>query len=209
MARYLYRTCPKCGDYLGVVVPQPKEPVQEIPIDATCLRCGYKMLLKVVLGNRRLSERQDGFGGGTVSAKMSRNEYVNRYREQRRLRGLCVDCGQKINTGTWRCDACLRKRMEWSRKRWTAQNPLYCRECKKLIKPEERNGGRIFHKACTKRRQARIYPQQHRAAALAYQRRHRELGLCTKCLEEAFKGGLCRRHYEMAKAAVDRAAGRI
>jgi hypothetical protein len=27
MARYLYRTCPKCKDYLGVVVPEPPEPV--------------------------------------------------------------------------------------------------------------------------------------------------------------------------------------
>ena len=160
-----------------------------------------------------MSERQEGrgegFGGGTVSAKMSRNEYLNRYREQRRLRGLCVDCGQTINTGTWRCDACLRKRREWSRKQWTARNPLYCRDCKKLIKPEERIGGRIFHKACTKRRQARTYPQRHRAAVLAYQRRHRELGFCTKCPAEAFKGGLCRRHYKMAKERMDRAAGRI
>jgi len=28
MAKYLYRTCPKCKDYLGVVVPDPQEPVK-------------------------------------------------------------------------------------------------------------------------------------------------------------------------------------
>ncbi len=42
MAKYLYRTCPKCKDYLGVVVPEPPEPVTEVPIDAHCLRCGFK-----------------------------------------------------------------------------------------------------------------------------------------------------------------------
>ena len=36
MAKYLYRTCPKCADYLGVVVPEPPEPVMEVPIDARC-----------------------------------------------------------------------------------------------------------------------------------------------------------------------------
>jgi len=29
MAKYLYRTCPKCKDYLGVVGPKPPEPVRE------------------------------------------------------------------------------------------------------------------------------------------------------------------------------------
>ncbi len=52
MAKYLYRTCPKCKDYLGVVVPEPPEPVTEVPIDARCLRCGFKLAWKVVLGKR-------------------------------------------------------------------------------------------------------------------------------------------------------------
>ena len=174
------------------------------PAHSVVLICFGKLSWAIEGLSERQESREEGLGEGALSAKMSKNEYLNRYREQRRLRGLCVDCGQKRNAGKWRCDVCLRKRREWSRKQWKARNPLYCRECKKLIKPEERNGGRIFHKECTKRRQARTYPQQHRAAALAYQRRHREMGLCTKCPEEAFKGGLCRRHYKMAKAAVDR-----
>jgi len=33
MLKYLYRTCPKCGDYLGVVVPDPPEPEREDPIE--------------------------------------------------------------------------------------------------------------------------------------------------------------------------------
>ena len=47
-----YRTCPKCKDYLGVVVPEPPEPVTEVPIDVRCLRCGFKQLWRVILGNK-------------------------------------------------------------------------------------------------------------------------------------------------------------
>ncbi len=53
MAKYIPHTCPKCGGYLGVVIPEPLEPTREIPVDATCLRCRYKMLWKIVTGNRR------------------------------------------------------------------------------------------------------------------------------------------------------------
>ncbi len=35
MLKYLYRTCAKCKDYLGVVVRDPPDPMREIPIDAT------------------------------------------------------------------------------------------------------------------------------------------------------------------------------
>jgi len=52
MLKYLYCTCPKCGDYLGVVVPEPPEPVEEIPIDARCLRCEYKLRWKVIPGKQ-------------------------------------------------------------------------------------------------------------------------------------------------------------
>ncbi len=54
MTKYLYRTCPKCKDYLGIVVRDPPEPKREIPIDAYCCRCGFKLLWKVVLGSRQL-----------------------------------------------------------------------------------------------------------------------------------------------------------
>ena len=54
MAKYLYRTCPKCKDYLGVVVPEPPDPVTEIPIDARCLRCGFKLAWKVITGRKSI-----------------------------------------------------------------------------------------------------------------------------------------------------------
>ncbi len=52
MAKNLARTCPKCGDYLGVVVPEPKKPVKDVPIDVTCLGCSYELVRKVVLGRK-------------------------------------------------------------------------------------------------------------------------------------------------------------
>jgi len=52
MARYLYRACPKCEDYLGVVVREPPDPVTEVPIDAHCAVCGFKLSLTIILGNK-------------------------------------------------------------------------------------------------------------------------------------------------------------
>jgi len=55
MLKYLYRTCPKCNDYLGVVVCDPPELMREIPIDAYCVVCGFKLGWIVVLGNKGLA----------------------------------------------------------------------------------------------------------------------------------------------------------
>ena len=56
MTKYLYRTCPKCKDYLGVVVRDPPEPKREIPIDAYCVVCGFKLGWRLVLGKRSYSK---------------------------------------------------------------------------------------------------------------------------------------------------------
>ena len=126
---------------------------------------------------------------------MTRYEYSKRYKKRRRLRGLCVDCGRKRDSGKWMCDACMRKHNE----RRKLLNPVYCRDCKKPIKSEERLSGRSSHKRCAENRLARIYPEQHRSAALAYQRRQRAKGLCRCCPRKVFKWGLCRRHYGMER----------
>jgi hypothetical protein len=55
MTKYLYRTCPKCKDYLGVVVRDPPGPNSEITIDAYCVVCGFKLDWKVVLGSATAS----------------------------------------------------------------------------------------------------------------------------------------------------------
>jgi endonuclease YncB( thermonuclease family) len=54
MTRYLARTCPKCKDYFGVVVTDPDEATKERPIDARCMRCGFKLVWRIVLGRKSL-----------------------------------------------------------------------------------------------------------------------------------------------------------
>ncbi len=114
-----------------------------------------------------------------------------RYKEHKRL-GICASCSRKAKTGFIYCLVCQAR----MKKRWMASHPLYCLECRKLIRPEERTGRRI-HKKCVQKRIARMYPLVHRRAVLAYQERHRKLGLCYSCPRKAFKGGFCRRHYGM------------
>ncbi len=133
----------------------------------------------------------------------SQHKATKRYQERHRRLGLCVSCRRKAKTGTLQCQVCLAR----AREQMMGQHPMFCPECKKLIKPEERWRGNRFHKLCGQKRRAR-YPQQHRATALAYRKRHRELGLCLQCPRKAFKGGLCRRHYGMVlERYYERAAG--
>ncbi len=119
-----------------------------------------------------------------------------RYRA-RRMRhikaGLCVQCSRKPKLGLLRCRVCL----ERDRKRRLERHPLFCPECRILINPEERHGGKSFHKLCAQKRIARTHPPTHRRAVLAYQERHRKLGLCYNCPGKAFKSGLCQGHYGM------------
>ncbi len=130
-----------------------------------------------------------------MSARPLAAEYARSYYLERKRLGLCVQsCGRMAEAGRTRCDVCLRK----ARIRWKALHPVFCGECKLPIKSEERSGRRL-HKLCAQKRQARTYPPQHRSAALAYQRRHIEMGLCTSCPKKAFKANLCRKHYRTAQ----------
>ena len=67
MLKYLYRTCPKCKDYLGVVVTDPPDSMREIPTDAHCVVCGFKLGWRLVLGNmgleRETREQRRGLWG--------------------------------------------------------------------------------------------------------------------------------------------------
>ncbi len=134
---------------------------------------------------------------------MTQQERNKRYQERHKRLGLCIGCSRKAQTGKTSCSVCLGK----MRERKMLRHPLFCPECKKLIRPEDRNG-RKFHKLCAEKRQSRRYPQIHRSASLAYQERHRRLGLCTSCPRKAFKGGLCRKHYgKVLERYYERAAG--
>jgi len=128
--------------------------------------------------------------------KPIRNAY-KRYRARHIKAGLCIQCSRKPKPGLLHCRVCLEK----ERKRRMERHPLFCPECGKLIKPEERYIGNRFHKLCAQKRRARRVPPVHRRAVLAYQERHRKLGLCRNCPRKAFKGRLCRKHYR------ERAAG--
>jgi len=112
------------------------------------------------------------------------------YQERRRKPGLCLQCSRKAATGFVTCQVCRERGRELRMER----QPLFCGECKKLIQPEDRNRRR-FHKLCAEKRRARRDPPMHRRAVLAYQERHRRLGLCYDCPRKAFKGGVCRKHY--------------
>ncbi len=126
-----------------------------------------------------------------------------RYKEHKRL-GICGSCSRKTKTGFVFCLVC----QAWIKKWWMARHPLFCLECRKLIKPEERWRGNRFHKLCGQKRRAR-YPQLHRLAVLAYRRRHRKMGLCFSCPRKVFKSWLCRKHYRMERERKHRAAGSV
>ncbi len=57
MTKYLYRTCPKCKDYLGVVVRDPSESKREVPIDAHCVVCEFKLGWRLVLGKKHVKAK--------------------------------------------------------------------------------------------------------------------------------------------------------
>jgi len=137
-----------------------------------------------------------------VEPKQILAEYQRSYYHERKRLGVCVKCGGKVEAGMSQCGVCLMK----NRERKMVLHPLFCDECERPIKFAERSGRRL-HKLCAQKRQARRYPQQHRLAAVAYQRRHKEMGLCLLCPQKAFKAGVCRKHYRMAQERYHRAAG--
>jgi len=138
-----------------------------------------------------------------VSARPLAAKYArNHYHERKRL-GLCVQsCGRKTEAGRSRCDVCLKK----ARAQKKVLHLVFCGECKRPIKFEERSAGIRLHKLCAEKRQAKRFPSQHRSAASAYQRRHREMGLCLKCPQMVFRSGYCQRHYRMTQERYHRAA---
>ncbi len=130
-----------------------------------------------------------------VSARPLAAEYQRSYYQKRKRLGVCVGCGRKAQAGRTKCGVCLMKDREMK----MVQHPVFCVECKRPIKSEERSAGRRLHKLCAQKRQARRYPSQHRSAALAYRRRHKEMGLCLTCPQRVFRAGYCRKHYRMAQ----------
>ncbi len=135
---------------------------------------------------------------------MTQREINKKYRERHNRLGLCIWCSRKAKTGMVLCQVCLARTSE----RRLTRHQKFCPECKKLIKPEERHIGKRLHELCAQKRSVRLYPQQHRSAVIAYQRKHREMGLCTGCPKKVFKGSLYRKHYgKVLERYYERAAG--
>lgn len=67
MVRYLYRSCPRCNGYLGIVLREPGRNVPLQAVNGHCLGCGYRMSWIVIQGKgrsvvragRRLSARSN------------------------------------------------------------------------------------------------------------------------------------------------------
>ncbi len=118
-----------------------------------------------------------------------------RARHMRHIKaGLCVKCSRKPKSGLLHCRVCLERTRKWH----MARHSLFGLECRKLIRPEERTG-RSIHKKCVQKRIARMYRLTHQRAVLAYQERHRKMGLCSSCPRKVFKGRLCRNHYRIER----------
>ena len=52
MVRYLYRSCPRCNGYLGIVLREPGRNVPLQAVNGHCLGCGYRMSWIVIRGGQ-------------------------------------------------------------------------------------------------------------------------------------------------------------
>ena len=43
MARYLYRNCPRCAGYLGIVLREPGRNTPLQAVNGHCLKCDYRL----------------------------------------------------------------------------------------------------------------------------------------------------------------------
>ncbi len=46
--KYIYRTCPKCRDYLRIGIHGFHEPDSKVPIHARCPKCGFNLNVTIV-----------------------------------------------------------------------------------------------------------------------------------------------------------------
>lgn len=119
------------------------------------------------------------------------NPYVAAYRLRHKLAGLCIECPRPIVLNLTHCQ----------KHRW--KKPLLCRHCREEMSEGLRTLNKRIHPEC-KRVTRRVwrnrkvtlgYLMAHRRAALRYQGRHRENGLCVQCPQKAVPGLVsCERH---------------
>ena len=52
MAKYLYRSCPRCNGYVGIVMRQPERDMPLQAVNGRCVRCRYRFAWIVIRGGR-------------------------------------------------------------------------------------------------------------------------------------------------------------
>jgi hypothetical protein len=52
MARYLFRSCPRCAGYLGIVLREPGRNTPLQAVNGHCLKCDYRLAWIVIRGGR-------------------------------------------------------------------------------------------------------------------------------------------------------------
>jgi len=62
MAKYLARSCPRCNDYLGIVMRKPARNSPLQAINGRCLMCGYRLAWLVVRGRKGTSRKSLSYG---------------------------------------------------------------------------------------------------------------------------------------------------
>jgi hypothetical protein len=52
MARYLHRRCPRCNDYLGIVMRETGRNLPLRAVNGHCWTCGFRLAWILVVGGR-------------------------------------------------------------------------------------------------------------------------------------------------------------
>jgi hypothetical protein len=61
MAKYVTRTCPRCGDIFGVTLGDRTPHAVALPVTGWCTRCGYEIDWKLVFGSGSKRKRFGSF----------------------------------------------------------------------------------------------------------------------------------------------------
>ena len=80
MARYLEKTCPKCRDYLGLVIHESGTS-KELPVIGKCMRCKYEFHWSLVRGRKhfdringtipRIGKRDSSLGSAFLASRFA------------------------------------------------------------------------------------------------------------------------------------------
>jgi hypothetical protein len=61
MSKCVTRACPRCGDFFGVVLGIPLPETSVFPVKGWCMRCGYQIEWKLIIGSGPRQKRYGSF----------------------------------------------------------------------------------------------------------------------------------------------------